>query len=291
LGFDDAAGYVTERGYLGATVGRFANRIRDARFQLDGATYTLAANQAPNHLHGGSVGFDQRVWDVGMAADGYGVTFSLVSPDGDEGYPGRLAVTVEYRLEADHTVRLTMAATTDAPTVVNLTNHAYYNLGGHASGTVLDHLVEVAADHHTPVDAAIVPTGQITPVAGTPADLRAPTGLGERFTSAGLDAGYDGNWVLRGERGVLRRAAVLTHPGSGRRLSLATTEAGIQLYTAAHLDGSVAGKGGVRYPRFAGIALETQTFPDAPNQPAFPSARLEPSDRYEHVTTLRFDTV
>ena len=294
LGFEDLATYRGARGSLGATVGRVANRIAGASFELDGVQFQLAANESPNHLHGGAVGFEACNWEVADVDSGDGtarVRFDLVSPDGDEGYPGRMVAGVTYELLDHGQLRITMTASTDAPTLVNLAHHTYWNLAGHAAGSVVDHLVEVAADAYTPVDAEQLPTGEVAPVAGSAYDLRSLVRLADRFAMLDHGGGYDHNWVLRGARGTLHPAATVIEPASGRRLRLETTEPGLQVYTARHMNGGPGGKGGARYARFAGIALETQTFPDAPNHPTFPSARLDPGERYEHRMVCSFDTV
>ena len=294
LGLGDLATYRRAPGSLGATVGRVANRIAAATFVLDGVRYRLPANEPPNHLHGGDVGFGARNWSIVEVGSGTGtarVQLALISADGDQGYPGRVEARVSYELGADGRLQVVMAATTDAPTVVNLAHHAYWNLAGHDAGTVLDHVVEVTADAYTPMGADQLPTGEVVSVTGTAYDLRSPSRLADRFAMLDHDRGYDDNWLLRGPRGTLHPAASVVHPASGRRLRLTATEPALQVYTAAHLNGSLRGKGGTRYPRFAGVALETQTCPDAPNRPAFPSARLDPGERYEHRMVFTLDTV
>ncbi|WP_328538947.1 aldose epimerase family protein [Streptomyces sp. NBC_00344] len=267
LGFADLAGYLERPGpYLGALVGRYANRIAGGVFTLDGQTYRLARNNPPNSLHGGDLGFDKRVWEA-EPAGAYGVRLSRVSPDGEEGFPGRLPVTVTYSLDGNGALRIAYEATTDAPTVVNLTNHSYWNLAGADSGSAAGHELRISASRITPVDEHLIPTGELAPVEGTRFDFRAPRKAGP---------GYDHNYVLDGPD-----AAELYDPGSGRVLTVTTTEPGIQLYTGDHLDDGPFGAGD-------GIALETQHFPDAPNRPDFPSAVLRPGGVYASETVYGF---
>ncbi|WP_299530468.1 aldose epimerase family protein [uncultured Streptomyces sp.] len=269
LGLPDLAGYVAHAApYFGATVGRYANRIGGSAFELDGRTYEITANEGRNHLHGGARGFDKRVWDARAVEDG--VELSLVAEDGEEGFPGRLAVTVTYRLEAGGALRIDYRATTDAPTVVNLTDHSYWNLAGAGSGSALGHELRIAAGHYTPVDGESLPTGEIAPVDGTRFDFRA---------ARPVEAGYDHNYVLDAPgEGV---AAELYDAGSGRVLTVRTTEPGLQLYTADHLGEETFGPCG-------GIALETQHFPDSPNRPAFPSTVLRPGEEFASTTVYGF---
>ncbi|CAG7618472.1 aldose epimerase family protein [Actinacidiphila bryophytorum] len=283
--------------YFGATVGRYANRIGGALLPLDGDLLPLSANESGNTLHGGVDGFDLRSWSARPAADGTraGVEFSLVSPAGDQGFPGRLEARVTYSLGDEGDLVIDYTATSDAPTVVNLTNHAYWNLAGGADETVSDHELQVLADHYTRVDPGLLPLpGPHESVAGTPFDLREPRALGKALTAGDeqirmAGGGYDHNWVLRAHTpGMVAPAAVLSHPGSGRRLECLTTEPGIQVYTGNHFDGSFPGSDGRPVPRFAGVALETQHFPDGPNRPDFPSVRLAPGDVYRSTTVYRF---
>ncbi|GAV43324.1 aldose epimerase family protein [Streptomyces acidiscabies] len=270
LGFADLAGYLGHpEPFLGALIGRYANRIAGARFALDGREYTLAANNAPNSLHGGPVGFDKVVWDAEEVGP-YGVRLSRVSPDGEEGFPGRLDVSVTYALDASGGLRISYEATTDAPTVVNLTNHSYFNLAG--SGVATGHELRVAASRYTPVDATLIPTGEPAEVSGTRFDFR---------TSRKAGDGYDHNFVL--DKGVTAEAeeiAELHDPASGRTLTVSTTEPGIQVYTADHLSAPFA--------PCEGIALETQHFPDSPNRPDFPGTVLRPGEVYRSETVYGF---
>lgn len=296
LGFDSFDGYLGEHPYFGAVVGRYGNRIANGRFELDGRIYTLAVNDGPNALHGGVVGFDKQVWASKSfeGAGGVGVELTLLSPDGQEGYPGALALTVRYTLTPADSLRIDYTATTDAPTVLNVTNHAYFNLSGDGGRTpILDHRLELSADHFTPVDATLIPTGELRPVEGTPFDFRTPTAIGERIDAAEdqirKGGGYDHNYVLRRHTKTdLERAVRVVSPASGRVLEVWTTEPGVQFYTGNFLDGSVTGKGGVAYPRRAAFCFETQHYPDSPNQPTFPSTALRPGEVHRSTTEFRF---
>ncbi|MCX4726802.1 aldose epimerase family protein [Streptomyces sp. NPDC090052] len=266
LGFPDLAGYLASPGpYFGALVGRYANRIAGGVFELDGRTYRLPRNNPPHSLHGGDRGFDKRVWDA--EATDHGVRLSRVSPDGEEGFPGRLAVSVTYRLAESGALRISYEATTDAPTVVSLTNHSYWNLAGAGSGSAAGHELRIGASRVTPVDAELIPTGELAPVAGTRFDFRQARKVGP---------GYDHNYVLDGPE-----AAELSDPASGRVLTITTSEPGLQLYTGDHIDDGPFGPG-------AGIALETQRFPDTPNRPEFPGAVLRPDDVFVSETAYAF---
>jgi aldose 1-epimerase len=284
LGLRDLDAYLAGNPYFGCTAGRCANRVRDGRFTLDGRPHQLTTNNGPHHLHGGARGFDRRVWDV-EHADAASVRFGLTSPDGEEGYPGTVRATVTYALTPENEFRVEMTATTDAPTLVNLAHHTYWNLAGHDRGSVLDHRLQVEADGYTPVDATLIPTGDVAPVEGTPFDFRRPRRIGESI--AQVSGGYDHNFALRPADG-LRLAARLEDPASGRSMEIRTTEPGIQLYTGNFLDGSSKGKGGATYPRHAGLCLETQKFPDAANRPAWTSPVLRPGRTYRHVMVHRF---
>lgn len=294
LGYASSEGYIGDTGYLGAVVGRYANRIAGGAFTLDGERYTLERNNGPNHLHGGPEGFHRKVWSARVApgAGGDALELTCVSPDGEEGYPGTLTATVIYSLTADGGLRLDYSATTDAPTVVNLTNHAYFNLAGEGSGDVLGHELQIEADAFTPVDETLIPTGELRSVEGTPLDFRQPVLLGARiddpYPQVRIGGGYDHNFVVRGPVGELRLAARVVEPRSGRVLEVLTTQPGVQLYSGNFLDGSIVGKSGRPYGKREGFCLETQHYPDSPNQPLFPSVVLHPGETYEQTTVFRF---
>jgi len=291
LGYDDLSGYVLHPNYFGATIGRFANRIAGARFMLDGKTYHLALNDKPNSLHGGLVGFDKRVWHISSVQSGKiaSVTLTLTSAAGDQGYPGTLAVTERYLLDETGSLSIDYSATTDAPTVVNLTNHSIFNLAGEGSPHgVLDQRLTIPASHYTPVDATLIPTGALQPVAGTVFDFTHGRILGQDIRD-GRDAqivagrGYDHNFALdAGLTSEPKLAARLEDPGSGRVLEVWSTEPGVQVYTGNFLDGTRVGKHGHLYRMGDGVALEPQKFPNAPNDPQFVSARLDPGSTYHH---------
>ena len=297
LGFADLAGYLQEPSpFFGCIAGRYANRIANGVFSLDGETYHLATNDGPNHLHGGVRGFDKRIWDAQELRedDGAGVCFARISPDGEEGYPGLLTAAVTYRLDDENRLRIDYRAETDRPTVVNLTNHTYWNLGGEGSGSIEEHVLCFAASRYTPVDASLTPTGELAPVADTPFDFTAPARIGARLRDDHpqllIGRGYDHNMVVDRAPGdaSLLEVAGLSDPGSGRSLRIWTTEPGIQFYSGGYLDGTRIGSGGRTYRQGDGVALETQHFPDSPNQPAFPSTVLRPGVVYASTTIFAF---
>ncbi|MBT2457396.1 galactose mutarotase [Streptomyces sp. ISL-86] len=296
LGGAGVADMLGEAKYFGATIGRYANRIAGGELPVDGAVHRLLTQANGNTLHGGPEGFDARVWDATeiREPDRVGVRLTLHSPDGDQGFPGGLSLSVTYLLDGAGSLTVAYAATTDAPTVVNLTNHAYFNLAGEGSGSILDHVLQIRADQYTPVDGQLIPYGSHFPVEGTPFDLTEPRKVGERITAGHpqlrlAGGGFDHNWVLRPHPGVgPRPVAVLRHPASGRRLECLTTEPGLQIYTGQLFDGSVTGPGGAAYGAFAGIALETQHFPDSPHHPAHPSTVLHPGEEFRSTTVYRF---
>jgi aldose 1-epimerase len=291
LGFPTLAGYLERHPYFGSTVGRYANRIANGKFQLDGKEYTLATNNAPTHLHGGEKGFDAVLWKAEpvSAPDSCGVKFSNTSENGEEGYPGTLKVTATYTLTLNNELRIDYEATTDKPTVVNLTNHCYWNLGGAGSGTILKHELTLAADEYLPIDETSIPTGKPAPVKGTPFDFTTPHAIGERINEVKQDPhktkGYDHCFVVRGEPGKLRPAAKAKDPASGRVMEISTTEPGVQLYCGNFLGGG-AGEGG--YKQHEAFCLETQHYPDAPNQPQFPSTTLRPGETFRSTTVHKF---
>ena len=300
LGFDSLEGYLAGHPYFGCTVGRVANRIAKGRFTLDGKEYTLATNIGPNHLHGGEEGFDKKVWDIGHAMEddaGASLTMTYTSPDGEEGYPGNLTVTVTYTLKA-HDLQIDMRAETDAPTIVNLANHAYWNLAGHDAGDILNHELSLNADNYTPTDETVITTGEIASVVDTPFDFRESKPIGRDIGQLPGDGGenpggYDINFALNGETGTMRLAARVSEPSSGRKMEVHTDAPGVQLYTGNYLDGSLRGKGETVYEKHAGFCLETQQFPDAINKegtPGWQSVILRPDEIYSHSVLFKFST-
>jgi aldose 1-epimerase len=284
----------TTNPYFGSIVGRYANRIAKGEFVLDGKQYTLDASSGGNHLHGGRVGFDLRVWDAELIPDnpeGPALRLTYSSPDGEEGYPGRLHTTVVYTLTHDNALRIDYRANADEPTVVNLTNHSYFNLSGEASGDLITgHVLELNADHYTVVDEELIPTGETARVTGTPFDFTTPHPISESLGDIGGNPGYDHNFVVDGDVGELRPAARMYDPASGRVMEIHTTQPGIQFYDGNLLAGSITGKGGKVYVKHYGFCLETQHFPDSPNQPGFPSTVLRPGEEYQETTVHRFST-
>jgi aldose 1-epimerase len=297
LGFDSPQEYVQNPSYFGATVGRFANRIAKGHFSLDGKTYNLATNDHGNHLHGGLKGFDKVLWSIDSAKSGSPATavFSYTSPDGEEGYPGTLRVTASYSLDDAATLRLEFKATTDKSTIVNISNHSYFNLSAETGASVLTHLLLVNASKYTPVDVGLIPTGELRAVRGTPFDFLKATAIGARVRD-GHDQqirygrGYDHNFALDGAVGELRLAARIADPLSGRIMEIFTAAPGLQFYSGNFLDATIAGKGGRLYREGDALVLEPQLFPDAPNQKSFPSARLDPGSTYVNTMEYRFST-
>jgi len=290
LGYATLEGWPDNPNYFGATVGRYANRIAKGTFTLDGSTYTLATNNGENHLHGGVQGFHKVLWDAETVETdaAVGVRFTYLSKDGEEGYPGSLKVAALYSLTRDNEFKAEFSATADKPTVVNLAHHSYWNLAGPAAGDVLDHVLMIHADRYTPVDAGLIPTGELAAVKGTALDFTAPTAIGARI--AQLEGGYDHNFVLNQADGALTLAARVVEPTSGRVMEIHTDQPGMQFYTGNFLDGSVTGKGGVAYQKHGGFCLETQHFPDSPNQRDFPSVVLRPGETYRHTMVHKFMT-
>ncbi|MGI9070279.1 MAG: aldose epimerase family protein [Bryobacteraceae bacterium] len=297
LGFENLDGYIskTNKSYFGAIVGRYANRIAHGTFVLDGHQYHIPTNDGPNSLHGGLRGFDKRVWDAKDVSTPRAPELELhyLSRDGEEGFPGNLSVTVRYSLNAENDLRIDYSATTDKDTVLNLTNHSYFNLAGPGSGDILNHKLTLQADRFTPIDQTLIPTGAIQSVAGTPLDFRKPTAIGFRINQDDpqlkFAKGYDHNFVLNHSGHELSLAAKVEEPHSGRVLEVLTTQPGIQFYSGNFLDGSVHGIGGAYNFRSA-LCLETQHFPDSPNHPNFPSAVLRPGEQFRQTTVFRFST-
>lgn len=298
LGYKDLAGYLADnKTFIGSVVGRYGNRLAKGTFTLDGETYHVPLNNGPNALHGGPDGFDRKLWN-GQSTD-TGVELTLVSPDGDMGFPGELTAKFVYTLQGT-TLRIRHTVTTTRPTVVNLTNHTYFNLGGEGSGVILDHIVSLAADRFVPVDSTLIPTGELAPVAGTPLDFRQPTAIGARIeadnTQLHIAGGYDHTFVLDGQSSrnqsgpadSLHLAANVLDPASGRTLSVETTEPGVQFYSGNFLTGTSTGASGVPYTKHLGFCLETQHFPDSPNHPDFPGTRLDPGQTRSSETTFTF---
>ena len=294
LGFDTLDGYLGKHPHFGALIGRYGNRIGKGRFTLNGIEYTLAKNNGENHLHGGIRAFDTLVWKA-KEGPGQSLELSYLSKDGEEGYPGNLSTTVTYTLTDNNELRIDYAATTDKDTIVNLTNHSYFNLAGQGEGDVLTHQVTINADKFTPVDKTLIPTGELRNVEGTPFDFRTPKTIGERIDGKDeqliIGGGYDHNFVLNHGSVSLDVVAKVSEPKSGRVMEVLTTEPGMQLYTGNFLDGTIHGKGGKTYPRRGAFCMETQHHPDSPNKPNFPSVVLKPGTRYQTTTIYRFSTM
>lgn len=293
LGYDRLESYLNRNPYFGAIIGRYANRIANARFQLNGVQYTLAANNGENSLHGGSRGFDKRLWSVLSAAQN-ALSLRYVSASGEEGYPGHLTTTVTYSLSEENELRIDYSAVSNQDTVINLTNHSWFNLAGAGNGDILEHRLRIHGRRFTPVDSSLIPRGELQPVAGTPFDFTSmkaiASGMDTRDEQIRTAKGYDHNFVLDGD-GALHLAATLEEPRSGRKMEVLTTQPGLQLFTGNTLDGSIRGKAGKIYGRHAALCLETQNFPDAPNHPSFPSAILRQGQVFQSATVYRFSTI
>jgi aldose 1-epimerase len=293
-GYDSLEGWLTNTSYFGATVGRFGNRIKDGKFSLDGKDYKLATNNEPGgipcHLHGGLKGFDKVLWS-GKVTDGKAVELTYTSKDGEEGYPGNLKVKVTYSLNDDNELKWEARATTDAPTILNIVQHTYWNLSGDHTTSINDHILMLNADGYLPTDAGLIPTGKVDPVKDTPMDFTKPTPIGERvdadFEALKLGGGYDHAWVLKKGEGM-KLAAKVKDPKSGRVMEISTNQPAIQFYGGNFLDGTVTGKAGVKYAHRTAFALETENYPDAPNKPSFPTAVLRPGENYEHKMVFKF---
>jgi aldose 1-epimerase len=292
LGYDNPEEYIKSNPFFGALVGRYGNRIANGKFSLNGADYTLAQNDGPNSLHGGAKGFDKVFWDAKSldSADGPALELTYLSPDSEEGYPGNLLVKVLYTLTHNNELKLDYTANSDQDTVVNLTHHSYFNLAGR--GDILGHELMIKADYFTPVNETLIPTGEIRPVADTPFDFTQPAPIGARIDQTDeqlkFGGGYDHNWVLNNNDGSLALAARVVEPTSGRVMEVWTTEPGLQFYAGNLLDGTISGKGGQAYQRHSGFCLETQHFPDSPNQPDFPSTVLKAGQTYTSTTIYKF---
>ena len=296
LGFENVDGYKTKDGYIGALIGRYGNRIAKGKFIIDENTYTLATNNNENHLHGGLSGFNDKLWNAEEVIDtaSVGLRLTYSSADGEEGYPGKLDVTVLYTWTNNNELKIDYSAVTDKSTVCNLTNHLYFNLAGDPKKGILDQVMQINASRYTPVDASLIPTGELAPVAGTPFDFTSPKSIGKDIAALGggvdgpVGGGYDHNYVLRDAPGELMLAAVASDPATGRVMETWTTEPGVQFYTSNFMEGKFAGKDGSSYAKHVGFCLETQHFPDSPNQPAFPSTRLDPGKTYNTTTIYKF---
>ena len=291
LGFDDLASYEKDNTFQGSIVGRYGNRIAGGKFSLDGKVYQLNLNDGPNHLHGGPKGFFKVIWDIEQL-DSQSVRLTYVSPDGEEGYPGEVKISVVYTITDDDALRIDYYGTTDRPTILNPTSHCYFNLSGTPKNTILDHELMLNADFFTPIDEFSIPTGEIRPVAGTPLDFREPKPIGRDIDAEDeqikFGKGYDHNWVINGKPGQVRLAATVYESKSGRLMECLTDQAGLQFYSGNFLDGSLIGKGGIRYNYRCALCLEAQAFPDSPNKPHFPSVVLRPGEEYRQTTIYRF---
>jgi aldose 1-epimerase len=293
LGFDDLSGYLDQNPYFGALVGRYANRIANGEFALDGVEYHVPKNDGPNALHGGIRGFDKKVWTArDISKENPSLELTYLSKDGEEGYPGNLSVRVIYTLTDNNEVQIDYTATTDKDTVLNLTNHSYFNLAGQGNGDILNHQLMINADRFTPINPTLIPTGELRPVGGTPFDFRKPAAIGVRINDDNeqlkFGKGYDHNFVLNHQGAGLVLAARVTDPESGRVMEVLTTQPGVQLYTGNFLDGTIHGKGGKVYGYRSALCLETQHFPNSPNQPNFPSAELKPGQTFHEMTIYKF---
>jgi aldose 1-epimerase len=294
LGYDTVEPYTKPNPFFGTLVGRYANRIANAEFTLDGKKYTLPKNSGPNSLHGGPQGFDKKAWQAEIVDGGHALQLTYLSKDGEEGYPGNLTSVVTYSLGNDNALTIDYAASTDADTVLNLTNHSYFNLAGHGNGKILDHQLMINADKFTPVNATLIPTGELRNVAGTPFDFRKPIAIGTHIDSPDeqiqFGKGYDHNFVVNRVGDGPSLAVRVIEPQSGRVMEVLTTQPGVQFYTANHLEGEIVGKAGAIYHFRGAYCFETQHFPDSPNQPTFPTSVLKPGEKYHQTTIFRFST-
>ncbi len=293
LGYDSLQGYVDGTSYFGAIVGRYGNRIGKGQFTLDGKQYQLTINDGENHLHGGRIGFNKVLWQSRQLSP-LSVELQYVSKDGEEGYPGAVTLKVVYTVTEKNELRIDYEGTADRPTILNPTQHSYFNLSGSFANSILDHVLTIEADRFTPVDKGLIPTGQLVEVANTPLDFRTPFAIGARindsFEQLAFGKGYDHNWVLRGDPGQVRKAVELYEPKSGRLMTVFTDQPGMQFYSGNFLDGSAKGKNGIAYQQRTGLCLEAQAYPDTPNKPHFPSAALRPGQVYRQTTIYQFST-
>ncbi len=296
LGYDSLQGYISCKSYLGVIVGRYGNRIAKGRIQLDGKTYQLTMNDGENHLHGGKLGFEKRLWDAKVVKESNDPSLELtyVDPEGEEGYPGKVTITVTYIWTEKNELRIEYRGTTDKTTILNPTHHSYFNLSGSPANPILDHLLTIEADSITPVDKGLITTGKYTNVANTPMDFRVPTAIGahinDQYEQLIFGKGYDHNWVLRNFNGKVRKAAELYDPKSGRLMTMYTDQPGLQFYSGNFLDGTIKGKKGIAYQHRTGLCLESQCYPDSPNKPEFPSVVLKPGGVYRQTTIYQFST-
>jgi aldose 1-epimerase len=298
LGFDTLEGYIQPNPYFGAIIGRYGNRVAQGRFTLNGHQYQIPTNDGPNALHGGPEGFEKKLWQAAPieASDWIGVELSYLSPDGEMGFPGNLAVTVRYTLDRENELRIEYSAVTDQETIVNLTNHTYFNLAGAGSGTVLDSVALINADRFTPINQLLIPTGELLEVKGTPLDFSTPTAIGAHIRAdhpqlkyaEAKQGGYDFNWILNHPGDLEALATRVTDPGSGRTIEMYTTEPGVQFYSGNFLDGTLKGKHGLTYPHWGGFTLEAQHYPDSVNHPHFPRTELAPGEKYSQTTVFKF---
>jgi aldose 1-epimerase len=296
LGYDSLKGYVDGTNYFGAIVGRYGNRIGKGKFQVDGKQYQVTINDGENHLHGGKIGFNKVLWQAKVSSDSAEPALELqyVSKDGEEGYPGTVTLKVTYALTDKNELRINYEGTTDQPTILNPTQHSYFNLSGSFANTILDHVMTIEADRFTPVDKGLITTGQLAEVANTPLDFRMPAAIGARinepYEQMAFGKGYDHNWVLRGTAGQVRKAVELYEPKSGRLMTVYTDQPGMQFYSGNFLDGTARGKDSVAYQQRTGLCLEAQAYPDTPNKPQFPSVTLRPGQVYRQTTIYQFST-
>ncbi len=296
LGYDNLAGYLTNSPFFGALIGRYGNRIAKGQFTLDGQTYTLPTNNPPNSLHGGDKGFFARVWKAAalVTSNGPVLQLSYLSKDGEEGYPGNMSVTATYTITEDNALRLDFEATSDKDTVCNLTHHSYFNLAGQGNGDILGDMLYINANSFTPVDATLIPTGELRPVDGTPFDFRQPTAIGARINADDqqikFGPGYDHNWVINKPAGQLGLMARVSEPASGRVMEVFSTEPGLQFYSGNFLNGSIMGKDGMVYRYRSAFCMEPQHYPDSPNHPEFPSTELKPGETYHNTIIYKFST-